>query len=125
MMEPRIIRDKWGNQIEISIEGSIHLSLNGRRVFIGNVFRRNGKMVYSKSVQKKNVFRKFDAWGLNHAVVKLLPDEAEIVLTSDEPKIYRTTKEMVLVRGEFLHFLENNCELQIFMPRDAFQVEDV
>jgi hypothetical protein len=116
--------DSVGNRLSaIPHEKMLHLRLKltteSKPRDIGKLFKRDGKIIYSRYTDEKNIFRKDNSWGLNYKVVETLPDDAEIELKS-KLRTYTISSVDAKKSGK-KHFKEQGFELQTFVPLDLWR----
>lgn len=112
--------DSVGNKlIATPVGGMLQVGLklaNESRVRdLGKLLKRDNKIVYTKYVDEKNIFRKANAWGLNYKILSTLPDDASIELHS-KTKSYTISVSEAKKNGKFLFFKEQGFEKQWFIP---------
>jgi hypothetical protein len=112
-----------GNRLVVRDSGKLELYLKGQDVrHIGRVgVTEKSTVFYDKVVKESNRFRKTNSWGLNWAVLEVLPSEAVIRLRS-ELATYLITGGDARAKGDFLHFKTQGFERQFFVPIEAFSV---
>ena len=115
--------EETGNRLVCRDSGKLELYLKGQAVrHIGRVgVTEKGTVFYDKIVKEVNRFRKTDSWGLNWAVLEVLPSEAVIRLRS-EKSVYMINAGDARARGDFLHFKTQGFERQFFIPISVFSV---
>lgn len=120
MAEKFIYQDKDG-QLVLNADGTISLRLlkERRTRHLGSIQRSTkGNMIYRKHEQKKNTFRKLNAWGINNNIVNFLNTDQAMVIIYTEKGHYWITKARIKEHGQYLHFKkQGGYELQIFVPK--------
>ncbi len=112
--------DNEGNEL-ICHQGNVELRLKGeagRTRKIGRVYRgkKSDKLIYKKYVKQENLYRKFNAWGINYEIYKNV--EAIIIHTDNGDKYRIITSE---VEKNYLHFKKIGFELQVFIHLDEWK----
>lgn len=118
--------DTVGNKLTATlINGTLQLGLKlvseSRTRDLGKLVKRSNKIFYTKYVDEKNIFRKANAWGLNHKILSTLPEDAVVELSSKTKKYNISVKE-ALSKGKFLFFKEQGFEKQYFIPLDYWSI---
>ena len=115
-----LTQDKAGNQVYIQ-DKFVYLHLKDKRqtrklgaINLGNLF------VTRKPEQ--HIFRKFNAYGFNLALIKALQPTAKVVVKQQWDKVLTTTAENILSKGKVLNYSKDGFEAQIFMPIDYFNL---
>jgi hypothetical protein len=111
--------DEQGNHFVTRESGNvltICLKLNNetREREIGKVFLKE-KILEIKRNREKHLFRKNKSYGFNEHVVKTGKTFDKIQL-SDEQNTYLFNKELILIKGSYLHFKDLGFEKQLFLP---------
>jgi len=78
--------DDDGNKL-ICHQGNVELRLKGEdgkarhigRIYVG---KKSGKLIYNKSVKPENIYRKYNAWGINYEIYKNV--DAIIIRVNEE-----------------------------------------
>jgi hypothetical protein len=125
----KIIKDDFGNSLEIDSQGNIGLRTKWQKRVrnIGKLFTEvvegDTKIVrYRKMVKNNHVMRWNDSWGLNHQVLTLLNPETVVrVIHSDDNKVYELTQQEVMDAGVFGFYKKQGFELQLFVPRNSWR----
>lgn len=112
--------DKMGNSLTCK-DGYLSLKLvSEHRVrSIGRIYKHDGEFCYLKFQKQEDIFQKFNAWGFNHSLLRMLPMNTKVFVI-DERNKYGARSSAILERGKFLHFKKQGFELQIFMPLAEF-----
>jgi len=111
--------DEQGNHFVTKESGNvltICLKLNNetREREIGKVFLKE-RILEIKRNREKHLFRKNKSYGFNEHVVKTGKTFDKIQL-SDEQNTYLFNKELILIKGSYLHFKDLGFEKQLFLP---------
>jgi uracil-DNA glycosylase len=97
--------------------GRIYLDIDGDLRCLGAILLGNSNILYHKYEDAKNVFRKTNAWSINHTVLSGVDTVVYETLTHD----YCITKERALEFGEFFHF-QDTTELKVYVPLKYWEV---
>ena len=78
-----------------------------------------------KRDREKHLFEKLQAYGFNDFLLRtvLQPDMIVIIKEKWRTKKLKTTVETILREGQYLHFLTQGFEKQIFLPLTKFENE--
>jgi len=115
-----LTKDKAGNRIDVE-NGAVMLKLINLPLArkLGDL--HNGNLfVVRKPAQ--HIFRKFNAYGFNLALIKILQPTAKICVRQYGDKTLLTTAEEILQKGKVLNYARDGFETQIFMPLDCFNL---
>jgi len=95
-------------KVELRLKGE-----NGKARNIGNIYvgKKSGKLIYNKIVKPENLYRKFNAWGINYEIYKNV--DAIIIHVSNSEKAYQIKTADVNI--DYLHFKKIGFELQVFI----------
>lgn len=117
-------KDKHGNKLYLGDTG-LYLKLDSehrlRKIFTFS----SGKIV--KNIRKANIFKfgnnHTPSVGFNYFALQLIKDRTrqEYIYVILGNKIRRIAITEILDKGEFLHFLKEGFELQIFYPLDDME----
>lgn len=116
-----IYKDKDA-QLLINEAGQVLLFLatESRARDLGCITLFDDETSYYKTEKESNTFRKLDAWGINHNIVKYLPTPNSLVCIKTEIGYYTIRKGNIEKYGKFMHFQQKGFELQIFVPKNQF-----
>ena len=111
--------DEQGNHFVTRESGNvltIYLKLNNetREREIGKVYLKE-RILEIKRNREKHLFRKNKSYGFNEHVIKTGKTFDKIQL-SDEQNTYLFQKELILIKGSYLHFKDLGFEKQLFLP---------
>ena len=112
--------DNDGNSLRCH-RGNVELRLrneNGKVRKIGRIYegKKTGKLIYKKYVKQENIYRKFNAWGINYEIYKNV--DAIIIRVDNGDKYQIITSE---VEKDYLHFKKIGFELQVFVHLDEWK----
>ena len=113
-----LTQDKAGNRIDVE-NGAVMLKLINLPLArkLGDL--HNGNLfVVRKPAQ--HIFRKFNAYGFNLTLIKILKPDAQIVVRQYGDATLTTTAEQILNKWKVLNYLKDWFEAQIFMPIGDF-----
>lgn len=101
--------------------GEVRLKLakeGGRVRMIGRIFEDHEGVAYHKMVYPKHLFRKEDAWGVNHVVLKLVANVGGRVIYTAPDVEYTIPAAAGLVLGKPKNYSRTgHAELQWLIPR--------
>lgn len=113
-----LTQDRVGNQVYVK-DKIVYLHLKDKMqtrklgaINLGNLF------VTRKPEQ--HIFRKFNAYGFNLALIKSLKPDAKVSVRQYGDKTLITTAEEILQKWKVLNYARDGFETQIFMPIDDF-----
>lgn len=113
-----LTQDRAGNQVYIK-DKYVYLHLKEKMetrklgvINLGNLFVTR---------KPEHLFRKFNAYGFNMALIKALNPDAKVVVRQYGDKVLTTTAEEILQKGKVLNYAKDGFETQIFMPLDNFK----
>ena len=111
--------DEQGNHFVTRESGNvltICLKLNNetREREIGKVYLKE-RILEIKRNREKHLFRKNKSYGSNEHVIRTGKTFDKIQL-SDEQNTYLFQKELILIKGSYLHFKDLGFEKQLFLP---------
>ena len=111
--------DEQGNHFVTRESGNvltICLKLNNetREREIGKVYLKE-RILEIKRNREKHLFRKNKSYGFNEHVIRTGKTFDKIQL-SDEQNTYLFQKELILIKGSYLHFKDLGFEKQLFLP---------
>jgi len=127
-MIKEIDSDDNGNRIEYSqiktingIKREINLYLVGKKKrLLGTIFKRKGSTTFILKVirkRSKHLFLKNRSYGFNYKLMaKCIEANVTLISFVDEIDIFEFPIDLILNKGQFLHFLEQGFEKQIFLP---------
>lgn len=114
-----LTQDKAGNQVYVK-DKYVYLYLKGKMqtrklgaLNLGNLFVTR---------KPEHIFRKFNAYGFNLALIKALQPTAKVVVRQYGDEVLTTTAEEILQKGKVLNYSKDGFEAQIFMPIDYFNL---
>ncbi|MFH1196968.1 MAG: hypothetical protein V1720_14820 [bacterium] len=103
---------------------NVQLNLEHQTRFIGKI-DTSGDGTFITNRLEKHLFRKFNALGLNYA---LLADESikfhQIAISFNGKKLY-STRDYYLKKGKAFQFSNKSFELQLFVPIDELNLGSV
>jgi hypothetical protein len=123
-MQAQTLIDKNGNSVHISENGDVTIklvSMEGIRdlgKITASTFNMKGKK------RSKHLFRKLQAWGINHRLLTHLVESGiqNIAFYEKEgEEIYTASAEEWLKEGTVLYFQKEGFELQCFLKDERFQ----
>lgn len=120
------MKDKAGNILSVDGLGGVHLRLvgEGNRVRpIGTIRKTTKKNLLIYKKYENSVFRKLQAFGFCHEVIKLNPDRIHVIwIGGSEAKRGRYSISMKKFKKEavILNFKKKGMELRSYVPIDKF-----
>ena len=114
-----IVEDKVGNKVitehyASSVKIKLQLTSEEKVRVIGTIDRASETLKIKRD-RSKHLFNKTRSYGFNHAILKNAKLFNKVHISDKESK-WLVTKDYILEKGEFLHFLNNGgFELQIFV----------
>jgi hypothetical protein len=114
-----IVEDKVGNKVitehyASSVKINLQLVSEDKVRVIGTIDRASETLKIKRD-RSKHLFNKTRSYGFNHAILKNAKLFNKVHISDKESK-WLVTKDYILEKGEFLHFLNNGgFELQIFV----------
>lgn len=91
--------------------GRIYLNIDGHDRCLGTVLAGKNNILYHKYEDEGNIFRKTNAWSINHTVLS----GVDLVVFETRTHTYTITSIRALEFGEFLHF-KDTTELKVYVP---------
>jgi uracil-DNA glycosylase len=91
--------------------GRVYLDIDGDLRCLGFILLGQGNILYHKYEDEANVFRKTNAWSINHAVLT----GVDLIVYETRTHDYSITKARALEFGEFFHF-QDTTELKVYVP---------
>jgi hypothetical protein len=112
-----LAEDKAGNQLYVS-SGTVYIHLKAKQQTRKIGVLKDGNLYIRR--KKEHIFRKFNAYGFNLALIKSLGLDANIVVKQEAGDTLKTTASNILEHGKILNYLKDGFETQIFMPIGNF-----
>lgn len=112
-----IAQDALGNKVYVE-KNSVYLYLSDKKQVRQIWIFRNDKIYVKRS--EKHLFRKFNAYGFNLALIRNLAEGTEIIVKLDGGGQLRTNAKTILEHGKTVSYLNYWFETQIFLPLDKF-----
>jgi uracil-DNA glycosylase len=105
--------DRNGKKLSYKPEegGKIYLDIDNSTRCLGHILIGKESILYTKFEDESNIFRKTNAWSINHTVLVNVDHIHYETRTHD----YQITKERALEFGEFMHF-QDTTELKVYVP---------
>lgn len=91
--------------------GRVYLDIDGCVRCLGHVLLGKRNIIYTKFEDESQLFRKTNAWSINHTILNVVDYIHYETRTFD----YHITKERALEFGEFFHF-QDTTELKVYVP---------
>lgn len=117
--------DKEGNRYGFDSESQsviLRKPNTDRRLDIGKIGMQRNKIVYLKHCDSsKHLFHTLDAWGINYHVLKHVEG---VQVIADNKTSYKILAENAHKWGQFMNFKNQKAELQLFIPRKHWYVEE-
>jgi len=115
----KYIFNQTGDSFKISMKNGIlkiGLKLHSEKAArdIGSV-RLDNKTLMVKRDKSKHLFKKNESYGFNEYLIRNGKTFEQIMLTDDDG-VYLFPKELILEKGEYLHFKQEGFERQLFLP---------
>lgn len=114
-----LTQDRVGNRIDLEDNGAVFLHLKNKTPSrkLGDIHSGN---LYVVRKPAQHIFRKFNAYGFNLTLIKILKPDAQIVVRQYGDATLTTTAEQILNKWKVLNYLKDWFEAQIFMPIGDF-----
>ena len=111
----KVYQDGEGNKLIVHTNGLVQMRLYNE-IRVRNIgWMENRK--YCK--HEDSIFMKFNAFGFNHAVIRILnPQVIEVEYQGD---IYRINRDSFEKCKKFLHFKKKGYELRCYVPLEDFE----
>lgn len=91
-----------------------------RKLAIGKIICHEGKLIYSKQENEKDIYRKFKAWSIPYEIVK----RVDKITFYTKNKFYRIDTYKISTNSMFLHFKSSGYELKVYVPLDMWDIEE-
>jgi hypothetical protein len=113
--------DENGNRLHLNVDGEITLKLKGETRNIGTLWldRYKGYWLYRKQMKEENIFRRVPGWGYCWDVLKVLPSNTLLTITT-ETQVYYVRAALARATGQHLYFKDCGFEHQFIVELGAF-----
>jgi uracil-DNA glycosylase len=91
--------------------GRIYLDVDGTLKCLGAILLGQNNILYHKYEEESQIFRKTNAWSVNHTVLSVV----DLVVYESTSFDYSITRERALEFGEYFHF-QDTTELKVYVP---------
>lgn len=112
-----LTEDKAGNQVYVN-NGTVYIHLKSKQQTRKIGVLKDGDLFITR--KKEHIFRKFNAYGFNLALLKSLNLDAKVTVKQVGADTIKTTVGAILQSGKILNYLKDGFETQIFMPIGNF-----